>query len=249
MRIATLNLRLTLDRWPERLPLVVDALAATDAEVIGLQEVALPIRQDHLVADALNARDPDRPYAVHTAPKWGDANPEAVSLLSRVPVAEHEVCELPEGGRVAQRIEVHLDGRPLHVVNTHLHDWPHDDESVREPQLRRILGWLANLDVLGSCVLLGDLNARPGTTTLGAALEVLTNALPDGVMTFPTPLAAEQFPPSQIDHILCSPGLRVVSAGLVADCADPDDPTLYASDHLGILAEIRWADPAVAPTA
>jgi len=52
-------------------------------------------------------------------------------------------------------------------------------------------------------------------------------------------LAAEQFPPSQIDHVLCSPELRVVAAGLVADRGHPDDPTLYASDHVGIFAEIR----------
>ena len=31
---------------------------------------------------------------------------------------------------------------PLHVVNTHLHHQPFDDESVREPQVRAILAWL-----------------------------------------------------------------------------------------------------------
>jgi len=76
VRLLTLNIRQNLDRWPERLPLVVAALAAADADVIGLQEVTLPIRQDHLVAAELNRLAPDRPYAVHTAPKWGTATPK-----------------------------------------------------------------------------------------------------------------------------------------------------------------------------
>ena len=53
MRLLTLNLRQDLDRWPERLPLVVAALAEADADVIALQEVALPIEQDELLAEAL----------------------------------------------------------------------------------------------------------------------------------------------------------------------------------------------------
>ena len=242
MRVVTLNLRQDLDRWPERLPLVVDALAAADADVVGVQEVALPIRQDHLLAALLNERSPDRPYALLTAPKWGDHGPEAVSLLCRLPVVAHEVYELPEGGRVAQRIEVDLEGLPLHVVNTHLHHWPYGDESVREPQMRALLAWLADRGLLDSCLLMGDLNAGPETTTLRAAREVLDSVLPDEVTTFPTPLAAEPFPPSRLDHVLHSPGLRVVAAGPVADRGHPDDPTLYASDHIGIFAEVRRRD-------
>ncbi len=230
MRLVTLNLRQDLDRWPERLPLVVAALAEADADVIGLQEVALPIDQDVLLAEALGG------YAVHRAPKWGDANREAVSLLSRVPVTGHEVLALPgPGGRVAHRIEVTHDGRPLHVVNTHLHHQPFDDESVREPQVRAILAWLRDRGALGSCVLLGDLNATPASSTLAAARDSLASALPDGLATFPTPLAVGSFDPVQIDHVLCSADLVVERARLVADRASPDDPRLFPSDHVGIL--------------
>ena len=233
MRLLTLNLRQDLDRWPERLPLVVAALAEADADVIALQEVALPIEQDALLAEALGG------YAVHRAPKWGDANAEAVSLLTRVPVEAHEVLELPgPGGRVAQRIEVGHDGRALHVVNTHLHHEPFDDESVREPQLRAILGWLRDRGSLASCVLLGDLNATPGSSTLTAARESLTGVLPEHLPTFPTGLATASFAPVQIDHVLHSPGLRVTHARVVADRPAEDDPRLYPSDHVGILAEL-----------
>ena len=233
MRLLTLNLRQDLDRWPERLPLVVAALAEADADVIALQEVALRIEQDELLAEALGG------YAVHRAPKWGEANAEGVSLLARVPVAAHEVLELPgPGGRVAQRIEVAHDGRALHVVNTHLHHEPFDDESVREPQLRAILGWLRDCGSLSSCVLLGDLNATPGSSTLVAARESLTAVLPDHLPTFPTALATASFAPVQIDHVLHSPGLRVAHARLVADRPSGDDPRLYPSDHVGILAEL-----------
>jgi len=238
VRLLTLNLRQNLDRWPERLPLVVAALAAADADVIGLQEVALPIRQDHLVAAELNRLAPDRPYAVHTAPKWGDSNPEAVSLLSRIPVGKHEVLVLPVGGRVAQRIAVDLEGRPLHIVNTHLHHQPYDDESVREPQLRAILGWLGTAEALGSCVVMGDLNATPESSTLRTSRPSLDSALPTGVPTFPTALATGSLASVQIGHVLYSPGLLLVSASLVAHHPHPADPALYPSDHLGVLAEL-----------
>ena len=241
MRLVTLNLRLDLDRWPERLPLVVEALAAADADVIGLQEVALPIRQDHLIADLLNERTPDRPYAVLTAPKWG-AEPEAVSALVRPRVLDHEVRELPVGGRVALRVEVELDGGPLHVVVTHLHHWPLDDETVRAAQMRTLLGWLREREVDDPCVLMGDLNSTPGTVTLRAAGELFGSALAPGLATFPTPLSPYRYPPVQIDHVLYSRSLRVLDAGPVAHRGHPADAALYPSDHIGIFAVVARAD-------
>ena len=58
MRVLTLNLRQDLDRWPERLPLVVHAVAEADADVVAFQEVALSISQDRLLADALRVLRP-----------------------------------------------------------------------------------------------------------------------------------------------------------------------------------------------
>ena len=169
MRVLTLNLRQDLDRWPERLPLVVHAVAEADADVVAFQEVALSISQDRLLADALRELGPA--YAVHTAPKWGDQDPEGVSLLTRLPARDHQVLALPgDGGRVAQRVVVRLPGGTVvTVVNTHLHHLPLDDESVRRPQAEALLAWLEDDGLLERCVLLGDLNSAPASATLDAA--------------------------------------------------------------------------------
>jgi endonuclease/exonuclease/phosphatase family metal-dependent hydrolase len=235
VRVVTLNLRQDLDRWPERLPLVVEALASAAADVIALQEVALPIDQDRLIASML--ADAGLPYAVHTAPKWGDQNAEAVSLLTLAPARDHAVLELPgAGGRVAQRVQVRAHGGDVTVVNTHLHHEPHDDESVRLPQAEAIVAWLDTDGLLDRSVLVGDLNATPDSPTLRALRRSLTSLLPDGTATFPTPLAAGDFAPAQIDHVLVGPGLSG-SARLLADNSHPDDATLWPSDHLGVLAD------------
>ena len=150
VRVLTLNLRLDLDRWPERLPLVVGLIASARADVVALQEVALTIGQDRLLAEALRELGPA--YVVHTAQKWGDQErAEGVSLLTRLPARDHEVLRLPgDGGRVAQRVALRLrDGQDVTVANTHLHHLPLEDESVREPQARAILDWLG--DPEGAC--------------------------------------------------------------------------------------------------
>ena len=241
LRVLTLNLRQDLDRWTERLPLVVEALAGAAADVVALQEVALPISQDRLLASMLN--DAGLPYAVHTAPKWGDQNPEAVSLLTLAPARDHAVLELPgEGGRVAQRVVVRTAGGDVTVVNTHLHHEPYDDESVRLPQAEAILAWLESVGLLDRCVVMGDLNATPDSPTLRALRGRLTSLLPDGTPTFPTPLATGDFAPVQIDHVLVGPGLvgpaPLGSALLVADHGHPEDGALWPSDHRGVLADI-----------
>jgi endonuclease/exonuclease/phosphatase family metal-dependent hydrolase len=234
LRVVTLNLRQDLDRWTERLPLVVEVLAEVKADVIALQEVALPISQDRLLASMLT--DEGLPYAVHTAPKWGDQNPEAVSLLTLAPARDHAVLELPgDGGRVAQRVLV--TGGDVAIVNTHLHHEPFEDESARLPQAEAILAWLEADGLIGRCVVMGDLNATPGSPTLAALRARLTSLLPDGTPTFPTPLATGDFEPVQIDHVLVGSRLSG-TARLVADSGHAADATLWPSDHLGVAADV-----------
>jgi endonuclease/exonuclease/phosphatase family metal-dependent hydrolase len=46
-----------------------------------------------------------------------------------------------------------------------------------------------------------------------------------------------------LDYVFVSPGLRVLGCELFLDRPSPDDPTLYASDHLGLRATIEVPDP------
>ncbi len=42
-----------------------------------------------------------------------------------------------------------------------------------------------------------------------------------------------------LDYIFVSPEVRVVECGVFLDRPSPDDPTLYASDHLGLAATLE----------
>jgi endonuclease/exonuclease/phosphatase family metal-dependent hydrolase len=244
MKIATLNLRHDQDRWDERFPLVVDCLHRSQADVIGLQEVAIPIRQAHIIADALNPLTPNQPYSVWVEPKWGEeANREGIAILSRLPVLEHERLELPEGKRVAQRVVVEVDGVRLNVANTHLHHRPIEDESIRLPQMRALLDWMFS-HASSHWLLTGDMNALPDSATILAANERTQSAYfslhGEHPITFPAPLAYATRGDFRacIDHIFYDAALRATNAQIIGDETPPHDPTLSASDHLGLAADV-----------
>jgi endonuclease/exonuclease/phosphatase family metal-dependent hydrolase len=208
MKIATLNLRHDQDRWDERFPLVVDCLLRSQAHVIGLQEVAIPIRQAHLIADALNAQMPDQPYSVWVEPKWGEeAEREGIAILSR-------------------------------------HHRPVEDESIRLPQMRALLDWMFSR-ASSRWLLTGDMNALPESSTIAAANERLQSAYfsvhSEHPITFPAPLAYATRGDFRacIDHIFFDSALRVTSARIIGDETPPTDPTLSASDHLGLAADVE----------
>ncbi len=243
MKIITLNLRHNQDRWEERFPLVVDTLYQEQSDLIGLQEVWMPIQQAHLIANELNARMPDQPYHVLVEPKRGTESVEGIGILSRLPVLEHGRLELPEGERVAQRIVVEIDGQRVHFANTHLHHRPIEDESIRLPQMRALLDWMFSHSS-ERWILSGDMNALPESTTIAAAGERLQTAYfaAHGThpITFPTPLVYHTVPEWRacIDHIFFDPQtLRVTDARVVANQSPANDATLYPSDHYGLAVE------------
>lgn len=241
MKICTLNLRHNADRWDERLPLVVEHLHAQQADIIGLQEVYIPIRQAHLVADALNQRTPDQPYSVWVEPKWGRESHEGVGTLTRLPVLSHDRLDLPLAERVAQRLTLDVPGQPIHFANTHLHHRPEHDESIREPQMDALLAWMFAYQP-GSWLLTGDFNALPASSTIQKAAARLRSAHPQHPQTFPSPLADGDYDSVTLDYIFYDPQRFVVEqAAVFADQPAPHDSILYPSDHYGLAADFRFA--------
>lgn len=250
MKIVTFNLRHDADRWTERRSLIVQALSEQNADLIAFQEVAIPIRQAHEIAHDLNAAIGGQPYAVHVQPKGGDERLyEGIAILTKLPAVEVDAIDLPGGNRVAQRIRVIWDGKPLNLINTHLHHLPEEDESIRAPQMRAILAWIAALAKThreDRWVIVGDLNAQPHSETIQHAVKVLRSAYltvhGSEPFTFPTPLvtnSGELYPPMAIDYVFFDPAfLNVISAELVGTMPAKNDPTLYPSDHFGIAAEL-----------
>jgi endonuclease/exonuclease/phosphatase family metal-dependent hydrolase len=244
MKIATLNLRHNVDRWEGRFPLIVETLAHTDADVIGLQEVWLEIQQAHLIADALNQQSQSATYEVYVVPKWGPQPVEGIAILTRLSAVEHAILNLPgEGYRIAQWITIEVDGQALHIANTHLHHRPALDDSIRLPQMKQLLHWMFEHDSR-HWLLTGDMNALPESATIQAALESLQSAYlathGQHPVTFPTPLVETNIPDVCIDHILYDPQtLQPTNAQVIGDHHHPEDTALYPSDHYGLVAEFK----------
>jgi endonuclease/exonuclease/phosphatase family metal-dependent hydrolase len=263
LRVATANILNDLTRWAERRVLLARGLADLSLDVIALQEVTDPLGHStaHWLAGELGG------YSVHVCPKagWGRSR-EGVALLSRLPVESHETLDLGSQQRTAQLVRVRSGGRPV-VANTHLY-WPPAAHPTRVRQVERLLDWLAAAEPDTPVVVCGDFNATPGSRAIdlmkrsfASAHEAVHGHEPE--YTCPTPLAGGSRVRGAVtrglqrlftnrpgagwcgtlDYIFVSPSIRVVSCGIILDCPSPDDPTLYASDHLGLAAVLVAGDP------
>jgi endonuclease/exonuclease/phosphatase family metal-dependent hydrolase len=252
IRLATLNLLYYPqgDRWTERRPLVEAQLAALAPDVVGLQEVNRAIDQDRALATSgsldhvvLRASETIRDrYPRH----W-----DGVVLLVRRAVGEilfHEVRRLTHL-RVVQAVGLGLpNGTTLTVANTHLHhaDGP-PGHTARLRQVRTIVAFLEALPTTDATVLGGDLNGLPDEPSLAylfaAGFRSATREAGIGDPgTFGSGLVAPTIyrgPRFCIDYILVRGSARVVAAAIVFDQPAPDDPGLYPSDHLGLVADLE----------
>ncbi len=256
LRVVTFNLLNDLTFWHERSPLVVEGLRALAPDVITLQEVSVAEDNAVWLAEQLGG------YSVHMSPKTGARRQvEAIATLARLPVLEHETLGFRQQDRVAQRLVVQHGDARWTVVNAHLH-WSLYDDQTRRRQVQRLLDWVPEGTPL---VLCGDFNAQPHyqAVRLLSTRLVSVQSLPHpGHHTFPTPLKrgpgvrhklrsasihaiglARQgrLEPwrGTLDYIFVDPSVEVVRAGRVLDQPAPDDPQLYPSDHMGLLADLQ----------
>lgn len=241
LHVATLNLRNIADRWPERIPLLLQDMAALQPDLIGLQECVFAVGQDRLLGAAGEGR-----YACRRGwagrPEYGNA------ILAREPVTmdDGERLQLSRN-RSALRVGVSLPtGERLTFAVTHLHHEVPDAE-IREEQARALSAWLA--DETDPLVVVGDFNAdpsEPAYRVMGEAgfrsAHVEANGSEPPV-TWPSGIRAPGMDvdgdPSCLDYIWLRGPLEATSCRLVFDRPAADDPTLYPSDHFGLSARVR----------
>lgn len=250
MRIATWNIlhgRSPVDDEvdPGRF---AEAVAALDADVLGLQEVDRnQPRSRHadltaLAAEAMGATEHQFVAALHGTPAvWsaptGDDQPDSAAygcaLLSRYPVHGWRTIRLPA---FPSPVPHRFHGRrrpewvrdePRVAVVADL-ETPHGRLHVACTHLSYLPWWngrqlralLRGLDPdRRRLVLLGDLNMGPERATRATSLRPLATGL-----TFP-----QHAPDQQIDHILANDGLAA-SGGQVVP--------MPVSDHLALVADL-----------
>ena len=131
---------------------------------------------------------------------------------------------------------------------THLHHALTDD-AERDDQARRLLEWLAVGPESEASVVVGDFNAEPEkpaadrmrAARFRSAFAEANGRDPD--VTWPSGLQAPAMDtdgdPGCLDYIWIRGGVRAPAARLAFDRPAVGDPTLYPSDHVGIVSELE----------
>ena len=243
LHVATLNILNLADRWPERLPLILADMAALQPDLLALQEVVYVMQQDRVIGAAGEGRyKAIRGWAGR--PEYGN------SLLVRSPLVARDPERLDLGlGRSAIRAVVDMPGgTSVLVVVTHLHHLGRD-ETARDEQTAALLDWLDRAPAVPVTIAMGDFNADPGEPTYARMRAAGFRSAfaeangQDPPVTWPSGLQAPAMDtdgsPECLDYIWVRGEVRVLSARLAFDRPDPEDPTLYPSDHLGISATLE----------
>jgi len=243
LHVATLNILNLADRWHERLPLILADMAVLQPDLFGLQEVVYVMQQDRLIAAAGEGR-----YGVVRG--WAGRPEYGNSLLVREPLHATDVERLDLGlNRSAHRAVVRLPaGATVLMAVTHLHHLG-PDEALRDEQTRSLVEWLDGSPETDARIVIGDFNADPLEPTVArmqaagyrSAYADANGA--DPAVTWPSGLQAPAMDtdgsPECLDYIWVRGAVTVVDARLVFDRPDPEDPTLYPSDHLGLAAHLE----------
>jgi endonuclease/exonuclease/phosphatase family metal-dependent hydrolase len=245
LRVATFNIRNSsaddgADSWPLRRDATVAAIEALSADVVGLQEV-LPDQLDFLrlrfpaysivgVGREDGARSGEHSVVLVRPGDW-EVESHETRWLSEEPARPGSVgwdADLP---RIATLVRLrHRDGTPVGIANTH---YDHVGETARVESSKLLDRWL-KAEPDRQWVLLGDLNAIPGSRTLQALTSTgWRDAVPaaEGGTEHAFSGATDR---ERIDHILIGKGWQVEKAWVSHERPDGRLP----SDHWPVVADL-----------
>ena len=218
---------------------VADVLANLEPDIVALQELDVGrartghVDQAHEIALRL-----DMACHFHAALKveeeqYGDA------ILTCFPERLVQVGPLPGYApiprlepRGALWVEVEIEGRAVHLINTHLGLVPREQQ--RQAAFLAGPVWLRSPQCHGPKILLGDFNATPTSVVYRTFLGQLSAARVLAPTRTPTATFPAQLPVLRIDHLFVSPEIRVT------DLFAPFAPlTRAASDHLPLVMDFE----------
>jgi endonuclease/exonuclease/phosphatase family metal-dependent hydrolase len=250
--------------WRERQPRLVRTLKSIEPDVVALQEVwgTASTTQAHELAVELGWHaffgSPSYPPAPDGADPDHQGVELGVGLLSRWPIAEARVVELPARhrpyGPVALCTTLEHPTASLHVISGCLEYEPaYTDDRLAQARRLVELATDPRLDGPAPVLVLGDLNAAPSSPVLRPLHDVLVDAWTAGngdpeAITLPSthpsaPVEAEQLIDQRIDHVFFRPGqlrsrVAVESAGLAGTAIEG----LFPSDHQAVVCDLSWHD-------
>lgn len=251
--VATLNLYGLDFRQEQRAELAARQLSDLRPDIIGLQEVSLTLDRGNRICRRLNellAEDSRRYRIYHMANTTRMVTRGAVAVMTHLPALYHDGVDFLEEldfNRVAHRLRVDLSGSAFDFYNTHLHYLlGQDADEVRCRQATKLLDWMDSHGSGAPKVLVGDFNAWPDSEPVrilkGRLLSAYDSAHgTEPAKTWPTPLVNQPNAPEwTLDYIFITRNVRVLDARLAFDQPDPGDPSLYPSDHYGLVTTIEF---------
>jgi endonuclease/exonuclease/phosphatase family metal-dependent hydrolase len=246
-RIATLNLEQDHRRWQARRPLILDEIGRLSPDLLALNEVCVPLQ----TARGLRAAATDLTRAeyklVQQTRAGGLSKVEGEALLTRFPIVEAANLDYHARDSVALVARVACGDMPIDVYVTHLsHDLSPDDDSLRLYQVQQLLAWIGSRNDVAAAIVCGDFNAsldapsaslmasrfRP-TQSAPTAFTALADV--DGSVSHPHSPRLDRC----IDFIWVSGTVEILASGVCFDRPNPDDPSLWPSDHAGVWADLR----------
>ncbi|MUG97190.1 endonuclease/exonuclease/phosphatase family protein [Scytonema sp. UIC 10036] len=259
VKLVTINILYDLEEWEQRKTLLVDGLAREQADLIALQEVKLPENTASELAQQLGM-----PYVqLVQAQKLGSLErTHTIAILSRHPFVLQEVLDLQTQGRVAQYVQVVINGQPLVFCNGHYYWYP-GSHPERDKQVQLLLEWLSHLPEGMPIVAVGDFNGTPKTSAIALMRSHFSSAYAahhghEPEYTCPTPLARRTWKKAlrlmirdwisnrtlspwrgTLDYIFVNQHIRVQDAYIILNQPEPHSRTLYPSDHFGIAAVVE----------
>jgi nocturnin len=134
-------------------------------------------------------------------------------------------------------------------VTVHLHHTT-DEEGARhrDKQAAQLLEWLAGLPTVPATIVVGDFNANPREPAYARLAGAFRSASVEAngrepAVTWPSGLQAPAMDtdgdPMCLDYIWLGGAVQATAARLVFDRPAVGDPTLYPSDHVGLVAQVR----------
>lgn len=214
---------------------IADVIDEADLDVVGLQEVDRhwSSRSDFVDQAEWLARELNMHVVYGANLDLDPASPDqprrqyGTAILSDAPILESDNTYLPRFDGHEQRgllrARVVVRGVPVQVYNTHLQ---HNNAAERIAQAEAIEALIGTPD--DSVVMMGDLNAVPGTPEIETLVDRLIDAwvaagVGDG-STYPA-----EDPDRRIDYVLTSDDVIVRTAAVI---------TSDSSDHLSVQADV-----------
>jgi endonuclease/exonuclease/phosphatase family metal-dependent hydrolase len=194
------------------------------------------VDQVHQIAQRLQ-----REYLFHAVSELDDGN-FGNAILSALPMRLHKAAPLPSSGETTKNMlnlwprgalwaVAQIEGREVHIINTHLSILP----AERHLQVEALLGpeWLRSPDCRGPIVLAGDFNAGPSSRTMQRLQEALVSAIPEQWSGRPLRTWTGAVPLRRIDHILMSPSVTMNGVHVPRTAV-----SRVASDHAPLVVDL-----------